>query len=141
MYVRYFLVFRLWRKIHSRLPVKKKIHAQAVKSLPYDIPNNLPKTLLQEVLPRTKTTTKPKTSDYLAQQFDLRKSCNNFLEYCRQGDLEGCSDIKNVGTTTKTTTTTAATSDDTLNDNASNGASQPPESADTERDPRVRIVH
>ncbi|OXU19984.1 hypothetical protein TSAR_016873 [Trichomalopsis sarcophagae] len=87
MYVRYLLVYRLWKKVHSNLAVRRQINASALASLG-DRPDNLPATLLAEVLPSAATSAAlseaPTTRFYLCQQFDLRKACAKFVRICRR---------------------------------------------------------
>ncbi|XP_011495605.1 PREDICTED: uncharacterized protein LOC105360408 [Ceratosolen solmsi marchali] len=101
MYVRYLLVYRLWKKIHSNLAVKKQINANAISSL-RSLPTNLPVILLEQVLPST-TVAQGKLSDpqstkfYLCQHFDLRKACSQFLQYCRSNsDDEATSPVDDI---------------------------------------------
>jgi hypothetical protein len=101
MYVRYLLVYRLWKKIHSNLAVKKQINANAISSL-RSLPTNLPVILLEQVLPSA-TLAQGKLSDpqstkfYLCQHFDLRKACSQFLQYCRSNrDDEGTSPADDI---------------------------------------------
>ncbi|KAJ8664604.1 hypothetical protein QAD02_006266 [Eretmocerus hayati] len=108
LYVRYLLVYRLWRRIHSNLAAKEQINANAVKALG-QMPKNLPNYVLENVLPPARSssasTTNPSspsssrslhdtlTTKYcLYQQFDLRKACVHFMKFCARR----CDDEENA---------------------------------------------
>lgn len=78
-YVRYLLTYRLWKKVNSDMNKKNQINANAISTLGVP-PANIPTFLLEEVLPPGPSSTK----FYLLQKFDVPKSCNLFLQFCRR---------------------------------------------------------
>lgn len=83
MYVRYLLIYCLWRKINSDLAVKSQIITTAIASLGAP-PATYPPCVLEDVLPKVPKC-QPNSPKYLMQQkFDIRKCCELFIQFCRE---------------------------------------------------------
>lgn len=81
MYVRYLLIYRLWRKINSNVAIKNEITAAAITSLgpPPMFPH-----LLDGLLPKVPKF-QPNAAKFLLQyKFDTRKTCELFVQFCRE---------------------------------------------------------
>ncbi|XP_015125061.1 uncharacterized protein LOC107046855 isoform X2 [Diachasma alloeum] len=83
MYVRYFLIYRIWRRINKGSPVKNDITVRARKSL-RSSPSTLPEYLIDNVLPKVPNTQKITTEILLTQKFDLERSAENFLKFVKE---------------------------------------------------------
>lgn len=83
MYIRYLLIYCLWRKINSDLAVKSQIITTAIASLGAP-PAAFPPCVLEDVLPKVPKC-QPNSAKYLMQQkFDIRKCCELFIQFCRE---------------------------------------------------------
>lgn len=82
MYIRYLLIYCLWRKINSDIAVKSQIITTAIASLGAP-PAAFPPCVLEDVLPKVPKC-QPNSAKYLMQQkFDIRKCCELFIQFCR----------------------------------------------------------
>lgn len=83
MYIRYLLIYCLWRKINSDIAVKSQIITTAIASLGVP-PAAFPPCVLEDVLPKVPKC-QPNSAKYLMQQkFDIRKCCELFIQFCRE---------------------------------------------------------
>lgn len=83
MYIRYLLIYCLWRKINSDIAVKSQIITTAIASLGAP-PSAFPPCVLEDVLPKVPKC-QPNSAKYLMQQkFDIRKCCELFIQFCRE---------------------------------------------------------
>lgn len=83
MYVRYLLIYCLWRKVNSDMAVKSQITTTAIASLGAP-PATFPPCVLEDVLPKVPKC-QPNAAKYLMQQkFDVRKCCELFVQLCRE---------------------------------------------------------
>lgn len=83
MYVRYLLIYCLWRKVNSDMAVKSQITTTAIASLGAP-PTAFPPCVLEDVLPKVPKC-QPNSAKYLMQQkFDIRKCCDLFVQFCRE---------------------------------------------------------
>lgn len=83
MYVRYLLIYCLWRKVNSDMAVKSQITTTAIASLGAP-PTTFPPCELEDVLPKVPKC-QPNSAKYLMQQkFDVRKCCELFVQLCRK---------------------------------------------------------
>ncbi|XP_070518753.1 serine-rich adhesin for platelets isoform X2 [Cardiocondyla obscurior] len=83
MYIRYLLIYCLWRKINSDIAVKSQIITTAIASLGAP-PAAFPPCVLEDVLPKVPKC-QPNSAKYLMQQkFDIRKCCELFIQFCRE---------------------------------------------------------
>lgn len=83
MYIRYLLIYCLWRKINSDIAVKSQIITTAIASLGAP-PATFPPCVLEDVLPKVPKC-QPNSAKYLMQQkFDIRKCCELFIQFCRE---------------------------------------------------------
>ncbi|XP_011314024.1 uncharacterized protein [Fopius arisanus] len=82
MYVRYFLVYRIWKRINKGSPMKDDIAVKAKTSL-RSSPPALPEYLVDSVLPKVPNDEKITTEVLLIQKFDLEKSAENFLKFVK----------------------------------------------------------
>ncbi|KAK2578777.1 hypothetical protein KPH14_008881 [Odynerus spinipes] len=81
MYVRYLLIYRLWRKINSDMAIKNEITAAAITSLgpPPTFPH-----LLDGLLPKVPKL-QPNAAKFLLQyKFDTRRICEVFVQFCKE---------------------------------------------------------
>ncbi|KAF7408011.1 hypothetical protein HZH66_002548 [Vespula vulgaris] len=83
MYVRYLLIYRLWRKINSSVPIKNEITAAAVTSLgpPPTFPH-----LLDGVLPKVPKFQSNAAKFLLQYKFDTRRSCKIFVQFSKESN-------------------------------------------------------
>lgn len=82
MYVRYLLIYCLWRKVNSDMAVKSQITTTAIASL--GAPPAAFPCVLEDVLPKVPKC-QPNSAKYLMQQkFDIRKCCELFVQFCRE---------------------------------------------------------
>ncbi|XP_011877110.1 PREDICTED: uncharacterized protein LOC105567129 isoform X2 [Vollenhovia emeryi] len=83
MYIRYLLIYCLWRKINSDISVRSQITTTAIASLGAP-PAAFPPCVLEDVLPKVPKC-QPNSAKYLMQQkFDIRKCCELFIQFCRE---------------------------------------------------------
>ncbi|XP_014601325.1 PREDICTED: uncharacterized protein LOC106785411 [Polistes canadensis] len=83
MYVRYLLVYRLWRKINSNTPIKNEITSIAVTSLgpPPTFPH-----LLDGVLPKVPKFQPNPAKLLLHDKFDTRRTCEVFVQFSKESN-------------------------------------------------------
>ncbi|XP_017889620.1 uncharacterized protein LOC108630699 [Ceratina calcarata] len=86
MYVRYFFIYRLWRKINENAAAKSEITAAAIESLG-PLPPTFTSSILKDVLPKVPKSQPNFTKALLQQKFDIKKRCETFVQYC--GDSDG----------------------------------------------------
>lgn len=97
MYIRYLLIYYLWRKVNSDMAVKSQITTTAIASLGAP-PAAFPPCVLEDVLPKVPKC-QPNPARYLMQQkFDIRKCCDLFIQFCRE-TREGIWQKKSENTT------------------------------------------
>ncbi|XP_015517082.1 uncharacterized protein LOC107222300 [Neodiprion lecontei] len=93
MYVRYLLIYRLWKKVNSNATVKNQINSTAISHLgpPPVCPTPF---LAKYVLPKVPKSQANSTKFLLLHKFDIEQSCKLFIQYCKenrededQGDL------------------------------------------------------
>ncbi|XP_072767441.1 uncharacterized protein [Anoplolepis gracilipes] len=105
MYIRYLLVYCLWRKVNSDMAVKSQITTTAIASLG-EPPAPFPPCVLEDVLPKVPKS-QPNPAKYLMQKkFDIRKCCELFIQFCREDVWQKKS--KNATTTPKSPKRTAS---------------------------------
>lgn len=83
MYVCYFLVYRLWRKINEDVAVKNQISTTAIASLGPP-PLMFPPCILKDVLPKVPKCQLNSTKVLLQHKFDIKKCCDLFLQSRRK---------------------------------------------------------
>lgn len=84
MYVRYLLIYCLWRKVNSDMAVKSQITTTAIASLETSPATSYRDILscMLDVLPKVPKC-HPNPTRYLMQQkFDIRKCCEFFIQSC-----------------------------------------------------------
>ncbi|XP_035728280.1 uncharacterized protein LOC118444270 [Vespa mandarinia] len=83
MYVRYLLIYRLWRKINSSVPIKNEITAAAVTSLgpPPTFPH-----LLDDILPKVPKFQSNAAKFLLQYKFDTRRTCKIFVQFSKESN-------------------------------------------------------
>lgn len=92
MYVRYFLVYRLWRRVNNNPSVRCKISASAVESLGPRQPPQVAAYLRDNVLPivpksmENSNGSSTATKFLVSAKFDVEKSCGQFLRFTRSLD-------------------------------------------------------
>lgn len=89
MYIRYFLLYRLWRKINENAAVKVQITTTAIASLG-PLPSTFSPNTLADVLPKVPKSQPNSTKTLLQHKFDIRKHCEMFVRYCRQTNGSVC---------------------------------------------------
>ncbi|XP_071554061.1 uncharacterized protein [Temnothorax nylanderi] len=83
MYIRYLLIYCLWKKINSDRTVRSQIITTAIASL-REPPATFPPCVLEDVLPKVPKC-EPNPAKYLMKQkFDIRKCCELFIQFCRE---------------------------------------------------------
>ncbi|XP_076171186.1 uncharacterized protein LOC143148595 [Ptiloglossa arizonensis] len=88
MYIRYFLVYRLWRKINGDVAVRNQIIAAAITSLG-PVPSTFSPCILEDVLPKVPKSQPNSTKILLQHKFDIKKHCELFVQYCRESNESG----------------------------------------------------
>ncbi|XP_054000520.1 MATH and LRR domain-containing protein PFE0570w-like isoform X1 [Hylaeus anthracinus] len=83
MYIRYFLIYRLWRKINGDVAVRNQIITTAIKSLG-PVPFTFSPCILEDVLPKVPKSQPNFTKTLLQHKFDVKKHCELFIQYCRE---------------------------------------------------------
>ncbi|XP_015437431.1 PREDICTED: uncharacterized protein LOC107192638 [Dufourea novaeangliae] len=89
MYVRYFLVYRLWRKVTGDMIVRNQITATAFASLG-PVPSMFSPCILEEVLPKVPKSQPNSVKALLQLKFDVKRHCELFVRYCgekEKGDV------------------------------------------------------
>ncbi|XP_076763757.1 uncharacterized protein LOC143431125 isoform X1 [Xylocopa sonorina] len=87
MYIRYFFIYCLWRKINENVAVKNQITAAAIASLG-PLPSTFSPSLVEDVLPKVPKSQPNSTKALLQHKFDIKKHCEMFVKYCRESN--GC---------------------------------------------------
>lgn len=85
MYIRYFFIYRLWRKINENVAVKDQITAAAIASLG-PLPSTFSSSILEDVLPKVPKSQPNSTKALLQHKFDIKKHCEMFAQYCRKSN-------------------------------------------------------
>ncbi|OAD55885.1 hypothetical protein WN48_04179, partial [Eufriesea mexicana] len=85
MYIRYFFIYRLWRKINENVAVKNQITAAAIASLG-PLPSTFSSSLLEDVLPKVPKSQPNSTKALLQHKFDIKKHCEMFTRYCKENN-------------------------------------------------------
>jgi len=89
MYIRYLLIYCLWKKINSDIAVRSQIITTAIASLGAP-PAAFPPCVLEDVLPKVPKC-QPNSAKYLMQQkFDIKKCCELFIQFCRESRGSTC---------------------------------------------------
>ncbi|XP_043527181.1 uncharacterized protein LOC122537760 isoform X1 [Frieseomelitta varia] len=83
MYIRYFFIYRLWRKINENVAVKNQITAAAMVSLG-PLPSTFSSSILEDVLPKVPKNQPNSTKTLLQHKFNIKKHCEMFAQYCRK---------------------------------------------------------
>ena len=83
MYIRYFFIYRLWRKINENVAVKNQITAAAMVSLG-PLPSTFSPSILEDVLPKVPKNQPNSTKTLLQHKFNIKKHCEMFAQYCRK---------------------------------------------------------
>ncbi|XP_076226010.1 uncharacterized protein LOC116426560 [Nomia melanderi] len=83
MYLRYFLVYRLWRKINEDVAVRNRITAAAIVSLG-PVPSTFSPCTLEDVLPKVPKSQSNSTKTLLQHKFDIKRHCELFVQYCKE---------------------------------------------------------
>lgn len=83
MYVRYFLIYRIWKRITKDQNAKNEINSIAMASL-CSPPTSFPQHIMDYVLPKVPNTQKITPRFLLQQPIELEKSCESFVQFCRQ---------------------------------------------------------
>ncbi|XP_076633762.1 uncharacterized protein LOC143347962 isoform X1 [Colletes latitarsis] len=88
MYIRYFLIYRLWRKINGDVAVRNQIISVAITSLG-PVPPAFSPCILEDVLPKVPKSQPNSTKTLLQHKFDVKKHCELFVQYCKEsnGDI------------------------------------------------------
>ncbi|XP_029038533.2 uncharacterized protein LOC114873912 isoform X3 [Osmia bicornis bicornis] len=89
MYLRYFLIYCLWRKINDDVAVRNQITATALASLG-PLPSTFSPSILGDVLPKVPKNQQNSTETLLQHKFDIKKHCEIFLQYCRKSNGSVC---------------------------------------------------
>ncbi|XP_017790317.1 PREDICTED: uncharacterized protein LOC108572568 [Habropoda laboriosa] len=89
MYIRYFLIYHLWRKITENVAVKNQITAAAIASLG-PLPPTFSQSILEDVLPKVPKSQPNSTKALLQHKFDIKKHCEIFVQYCRESNGSVC---------------------------------------------------
>ncbi|XP_011631837.1 LOW QUALITY PROTEIN: uncharacterized protein LOC105423678 [Pogonomyrmex barbatus] len=98
MYIRYLLIYCLWRKINSDMAMKSQIISTAIASLGAP-PATFPPCVLEDVLPKVPKCQLNSAKYLMQQKFDIRKCCELFIQFCRESK-EGTWQQKSENTTT-----------------------------------------
>ncbi|KAI4495741.1 hypothetical protein M0802_008364 [Mischocyttarus mexicanus] len=85
MYVRYLLVYRLWRNINSNEPMKNEISAIAINSLG-PLPPTFPH-LLDDVLPKVPKLQPNPAKLLLHDKFDTKRTCEFFVQFSKESNI------------------------------------------------------
>lgn len=90
MYTRYFLVYRIWKRITKDQNIKNEINAKALASL--KLPStSFPQYIIDYVLPKVPNTQQEISTKFmLSQHMELEKSCSAFIKFSRE--LRGLKD-------------------------------------------------
>lgn len=83
MYVRYLLIYRLWKKVNNDAAVKNQINSTAILHLGSP-PSNPTPFLAKYVLPKVPKSQANSTKFLLLHKFDIEKSCRLFIQYCKE---------------------------------------------------------
>lgn len=88
MYVRYLLIYCLWRKINIDMIVRKEITTTAIASLGIP-PATFPPYLLEDVLPKVPKCQPTSAKHLMHHKFNIRKCCELFIQFCKEnrGDV------------------------------------------------------
>ncbi|XP_076378765.1 uncharacterized protein LOC143259598 [Megalopta genalis] len=89
MYIRYFLVYRLWRKINGDATVRNRITAAAIASLG-PVPSKFSPCTLEDVLPKVPITQQNSTKTLLHHKFDVKRHCELFVKHCKEKEGSVC---------------------------------------------------
>lgn len=83
MYIRYLLIYCLWKKINSSFTEKNDIVTAATASLRV-LPAAFPPCVLKDVLPKVPKS-QPNSVKYLMnQKFDIKKCCALYIQFYRE---------------------------------------------------------
>lgn len=83
MYVRYLLAYRLWKKLNKDVAVRNQINVTALSSLG-TAPAEFHPFVIEYVLPKVPKNQKLTTKMLLLQKFEVEKSCEEFLNFCKK---------------------------------------------------------
>ncbi|XP_034941821.1 uncharacterized protein [Chelonus insularis] len=86
MYVRYFLVYRIWKRITKDSNSKNDVNSRALSSLA-SYPTSLPQYVTDHVLPKVPNNQKVSTRLLLTQHIELEKSCEAFIKFCKKSRI------------------------------------------------------
>ncbi|XP_018338510.1 PREDICTED: uncharacterized protein LOC108746315 [Trachymyrmex septentrionalis] len=84
MYIRYLLIYCLWKKINSNLTAKSDITTTAIASLGTP-PAAFPPCVLKDILPKVPKCQPKYSAKYLMRRkFDIKKCCEKFIQFCKE---------------------------------------------------------
>lgn len=90
MYIRYLLIYCLWKKINSDIDVKSNITTTAIASLGTP-PATFPPCVLKDILPKVPKCQPKNSVKYLMRRkFDIKKCCEKFIQFCKESKGDTC---------------------------------------------------
>lgn len=103
MYTRYFLVYRIWKRITKDQNIKNEINAKALASLKLPT-TSFPQYIIDHVLPKVPNIHQEISTKFmLSQHMELEKSSAAFIKFCRKS--RGLKDYGNIENTRLDNTT------------------------------------
>ncbi|KAH0535189.1 hypothetical protein KQX54_014742 [Cotesia glomerata] len=103
MYTRYFLVYRIWKRITKDQNIKNEINAKALASLKLPT-TSFPQYIIDHVLPKVPNIHQEISTKFmLSQHMELEKSSAAFIKFCRKS--RGLKDYGNIEKTRLNNTT------------------------------------
>ncbi|XP_044586952.1 probable serine/threonine-protein kinase DDB_G0282963 isoform X2 [Cotesia glomerata] len=113
MYTRYFLVYRIWKRITKDQNIKNEINAKALASLKLPT-TSFPQYIIDHVLPKVPNIHQEISTKFmLSQHMELEKSSAAFIKFCRKS--RGLKDYGNIEKTRLNNTTEILKPEDNLN--------------------------
>ncbi|XP_074100676.1 uncharacterized protein LOC141528501 isoform X2 [Cotesia typhae] len=113
MYTRYFLVYRIWKRITKDQNIKNEINAKALASLKLPT-TSFPQYIIDHVLPKVPNIHQEISTKFmLSQHMELEKSSAAFIKFCRKS--RGLKDYGNIENTRLDNTTEILKPEDNLN--------------------------
>ncbi|KYN08631.1 hypothetical protein ALC62_00302 [Cyphomyrmex costatus] len=89
-YIRYLLIYCLWKKINSDLAMKNHITTTAIASLGTP-PAAFPPCVLKDILPKVPKCQPKNSAKYLMRRkFDIKKCCEIFIQFCKENRGDTC---------------------------------------------------
>ncbi|CAD6207567.1 GSCOCG00010230001-RA-CDS [Cotesia congregata] len=113
MYTRYFLVYRIWKRITKDQNIKNEINAKALASLKLPT-TSFPQYIIDHVLPKVPNIHQEISTKFmLSQHMELEKSSAAFIKFCHKS--RGLKDYGNIEKTRLDNTTEILKPEDNLN--------------------------